>query len=57
MKYLFLIVRHLFPRRRWQTVETHAIRRIYEDGDTRVIGHIYIQRDQFGAMRTHKVTL
>jgi len=50
MKYLFLIIRHFFPRRRWVTIETHVVQR--EDGSVKA--YDYVQRDQFGNLRTFR---
>lgn len=48
MKYLFLIIRHLFPRSKWEIVRAVELR--YEmDGPAH--GYKYILRDQFGNMK------
>lgn len=52
MKYLFLIIRHLFPRRRWKEVEViNAVDRLGDIPRYR----IYRLQDQFGNMKTVRV--
>jgi hypothetical protein len=53
MKWLFRIAVYLFPRKRWQTIETYADYSFGRDG--RPGGHVYVQKDQFGNMRKFKV--
>ena len=51
MKYVFLIVRHIFPRRRWVVIEQCNIVR---SKDKTVIGTQKILRDQFGNLKEFK---
>ena len=48
MKYLFLIIRHLFPHRKWTHVETIKV-----NCDGRVTAYKYVLRDQFGNMKDY----
>lgn len=48
MKYLFLIIRHLFPRSKWEIVETVSL---HHEVDGPCYGKKYILRDQFGNMK------
>lgn len=52
MKYLFLIIRHLFPRHRWVIIKEGEIS-CFEDGG--VIGRLYVLRNQFGELREFRV--
>ncbi len=52
MKYLFLIIRHMFPRRRWKIIKTNDI--IYEGVKK---GVVHTLQDQFGNIRTETVRL
>lgn len=47
MKYLYLIIRHMFPRRRWEYVD--HIR--YEANDFNPTRIVFITRDQFGNIK------
>lgn len=49
MKYLFLIVRHFFPRRRYVTIDTGILR----DRQGNCTGKMYVLKDQFGKLTTH----
>lgn len=56
MKYLLLIIRHLFPRRIWTDVSNT---KVYGDPDAHNRGEApvsleTIQRDQFGNLRRFK---
>jgi len=51
MKYLFLIIRHLFPRRRWVQVSKDSV----NDVEGRLVGYIVTMRDQFGNIKTHQI--
>lgn len=53
MKYLLLIIRHLFPRKIW--TETGTVKIWHPDDKERPIAFIVTQKDQFGNMRTFKV--
>jgi uncharacterized protein YnzC (UPF0291/DUF896 family) len=50
MKYLYLIIRHMFPRKIWTKVE--EIQVIDEDGDNIYKKRIY--KDQFGNVKMTK---
>lgn len=54
MKYLFLLVRHLFPRRKWVIINEIQV---YDDpsDSTTKIGKILTLRDQFGNLKTKKI--
>lgn len=53
MKYLFLIIRHLFPRRKWE-VYRH-IEMLDPSGSGIPIGRSVVLRDQFGNLKTFKL--
>jgi len=50
MKYLFLIIRHIFPRHKWQTYQTTNM---IENGQ--IIGWMFVQKDQFGNIKYKKI--
>jgi hypothetical protein len=51
MKYLLLIIRHIWPRKIWKDIAvTHV-----EDSNGIIICGIVTQRDQFGNLRTFKI--
>jgi len=58
MKYLFLIIRHIFPRKRWKIIKVIST---YDTDDYgRVIGTLPIYRkitlqDQFGNVKYKKI--
>lgn len=44
MKYLYLIIRHIFPRKKWKIAyQTEMVNRRNE-----IIGYLLIYEDQFG---------
>lgn len=47
MKYLFLIIRHIFPRRRWRIVR--ELNYLKPNGG--VCGKMYVLQDQFGNIK------
>lgn len=48
MKYLFLIIRHMFHRKRWTLVrESNLVL------DNKVVGRHRLLRDQFGNLKDH----
>ncbi len=49
-KYLYCIIRHIFPRKRWECIGTNEV--VDEDGAR--LGDKYILRDQFGNMKIVK---
>ncbi len=49
-KYLYCIIRHVFPRKRWEIVEIVEV----VDEDRVRIGEKYILCDQFGNMKIVK---
>jgi hypothetical protein len=52
MKYLYLIIRHMFPRKRWKLVnELNACCA----GTDRVITKILIYQDQFGNVKQERI--
>lgn len=51
MKTLLKIIIYLFPRRRWVTIETHAVND-YSFNPPIAKGKLFIQRDQFGNIRS-----
>jgi hypothetical protein len=53
MKYIYLIIRHCFPRRRWTEVEKISF---YGNNPDLPQCFVTVQRDQFGNMRTFKVS-
>jgi hypothetical protein len=53
MKYLLLIVRHFFPRRRWETVRKVEVFDVAVSKKTPT-AFITIQQDQFGNLRKFK---
>lgn len=58
MKYLFLIIRHLFPRRRWVEVRRQAGWRRAVLGEWTDMSkpnfHLITMRDQFGNLKTFR---
>ena len=51
MKYLLLIIRHIWPRKIWKDIAvTHVT-----DLDGTIIADIITQRDQFGNLKTFKI--
>jgi hypothetical protein len=55
MKYLYLIIRHIFPRKRWKLFKTVIV----YDGDDPLngrlpIGNTLYFRDQFGNIKIKK---
>lgn len=57
MKYLFLIIRHFFPRRRWKIIgETAVMDEDARPGDLPIKRFIILQ-DQFGNLRRFQKTL
>ncbi len=57
MKYLLLIIQHLFPRKQWTEVQRYKImgENVVGDGDI-PIAIIIEQSDQFGNIRTRRVS-
>ena len=53
MKTILLIIRHFFPRRRWVEMERHELTRRSDDS---FYGWRVVQKDQFGNLRTFKIT-
>jgi hypothetical protein len=54
MKTLLLIIRYLFPRKRWEIIKET---KIYEkQGDARPCEEIIILRDQFGNLKLKRIT-
>ncbi len=51
MKYLFMIVRHFFPRRRWVIIATGSIYDPDNGPTGRPVGFYRILRDQFGNLK------
>lgn len=54
MKYLLLIIRHLFPRRIWTDIDTTSV---YTEESRRMgmpVRYETTQRDQFGNLRLFK---
>lgn len=50
MKYLYLIIRHIFPRHKWRVYhETEII-----NGKNEMIGYLFILKDQFGNLKEIK---
>ena len=49
MKYLYLIIRHIFPRKRWIIEYKTEICR-----EGRYIGYMFIYKDQFGNRKTKR---
>lgn len=57
MKYLFLIIRHIFPRKRWTQIKEIPVHD-YNDNGTLTEYPIYrkiLLRDQFGNLKSFKV--
>ena len=54
MKYLYLLIRHIFPRRRWKLVNTTAV---YDEDDIDGLPlyRKHVLRDQFGNIKVKKV--
>lgn len=47
MKYLFLIIRHCFPRKRWKELKRYSATKTYASGKTTEC--IFVEmKDQFG---------
>ena len=56
MKYLYLIIRHFFPRRRWETMTTVDIWKEEYGTKSRFPSvMIIVQRDQFGNLRKFSI--
>ena len=54
MKYLYAIIRHIWPRRpisRWETLQVIPVY-AYGKEDSHPIAHKYILRNQFGEIKT-----
>lgn len=52
MRYLFLIIRHLFPRKRWRIIGTT---KTFYDGDTLPSYITHTLQDQFGNIKTKRI--
>lgn len=52
MKYLFLIIRHMFPRKHWKKVGETVV---HESGHELPTAVIITLQDQFGNLKTFKV--
>lgn len=50
MKYLYLIIRHFFPRRKWRVIERATL-----TYGNQPIGTLFTLQDQFGNIKTKKV--
>lgn len=50
MKYLYLIIRHIFPRKRWVIEHQTEI----TNGQNEFIGYMFICKDQFGNFKVTK---
>jgi len=51
MKYLYLIIRHVFPRKRWKQVAESEVNRVYPDGTKIPDGWVVQLKDQFGNVK------
>jgi len=57
MKYLYLLIRHMFPRKKWKVIHTTSV---FEGNDAKVEGKLPIysiltMQDQFGNIKTKKL--
>lgn len=50
MKYLYLIIRHIFPRKRWALEYRTEITNRWDEN----VGYVFIYKDQFGNRKTVK---
>lgn len=53
MKYLYLLIRHIFPRHKWTIIATTKIR---SDGEELPVAVILTLQDQFGNIKTKEVS-
>ena len=52
MKYLYLIIRHIFPRKRWKEVERIGVRHSADGKDHALV---IVLKDQFGNIKTKRI--
>jgi hypothetical protein len=53
MKIILLIIRHFFPRRKWEDISRTEVMGSFEEKYP--IAVVITQRDQFGNLRTFKI--
>ena len=53
MKYLYLIIRHFFPRKRWQCVQVIDVK--MSEADELPLYYKYVLQDQFGNIKKVKI--
>ena len=53
MKYLYLIIRHIFPRKRWKEVERIGVSRHSGEGKDHAL--VIVLKDQFGNIKTKRI--
>lgn len=56
LKHLLLLVRHFFPRRIWSEVDRHDYYELDDHGVKHIRAILITQKDQFGNLRTHRVS-
>jgi len=54
MKYLYLIIRHLFPRKHWKIIRETTIYGMDQFGERRPIACRITLQNQFGEIKTIK---
>jgi hypothetical protein len=54
MKYLYLIIRHFFPRKHWKIIKETTIYGMDEFGQRRPLRLEYTLQNQFGEIKTFK---
>ena len=52
MKYLYLIIRHVFPRHKWEIIGKTPVQ---PEGHSNPIAIILTLQDQFGNIKTEKI--
>jgi hypothetical protein len=53
MKTLLLVIRYLFPRKRWEIIKTTNV--YQEQGAERPCEQIILMRDQFGNLKSKRI--
>jgi hypothetical protein len=55
MKYLYLIIRHCFPRKRWTVINTTSVIEGGQPENSIPVYYLLTLQDQFGNIKTKKL--
>lgn len=53
MKYLYFIIRHFFPKRKWEII--HTMNYYSEYNEELPVYKVYVLKDQFGNIKQKKI--